>query len=363
MTKTKSLYVCQQCGQQSVKWVGRCPGCDQWATMTEEVVERLAHLGLRERIFHGADRTMVATAGDCDDIDVSAFESLPAVELIVPTVSDEASSPPPPGGRREVCLGPAGAVVGGQRIAIIAGPCSVEDRIMLLETAHAVREAGAVGLRGGAFKPRTNPYSFQGLGERALELLAEAREATGLAIVTEVMSPDQVELVGRYADVLQVGTRNMHNFNLLSAVGRQSKPVLLKRGWSATLDEFLHAAEYIINEGNTEVIFCERGIRTFEDHVRNTLALAIVPMVKQRSPLPIIVDPSQGTGVADLIAPMSKAAIACGADGLLIEVHPQPAQALTDADQTIGIEAFVDLMSELEIVAHAVNRSMDKTRT
>lgn len=324
----------------------------------QEVVQRLAHLGLRERVFQGADRTMVAAVGDCDDIDLSAFESLAAVELIVPTVSDEAPSPPapPPGDRREVCLGPAGAVVGGQKIAVIAGPCSVEDRTMLLETAHAVREAGAVALRGGAFKPRTNPYSFQGLGERALELLAEAREATGLAIVTEVMSPDQVELVGRYADVLQVGTRNMHNFNLLAAVGRQSKPVLLKRGWSATLDEFLHAAEYIINEGNTEVIFCERGIRTFEDHVRNTLALAIVPMIKQRSPLPIIVDPSQGTGVADLIAPMSKAAIACGADGLLIEVHPQPAQALTDADQTINIAQFQVLMGDLRSLASAVGR-------
>lgn len=329
----------------------------------QEVVGRLIHLGLRERIFHGADRTMVAATGDCDDIDVSAFESLSAVELIVPTVSDEAPSPPPPGGRREVCLGPTGAVVGGRKIAIIAGPCSVEDRTMLLETAHAVREAGAVALRGGAFKPRTNPYSFQGLGERALELLAEAREATGLAIVTEVMSPDQVELVGRYADVLQVGTRNMHNFNLLSAVGRQSKPVLLKRGWSATLDEFLHAAEYIINEGNTEVIFCERGIRTFEDHVRNTLALAIVPMVQQRSPLPIIVDPSQGTGVADLIAPMSKAAIACGADGLLIEVHPQPAQALTDADQTIDLDEFGQLMTDLRMLAGAVGRTVQDRKS
>ena len=324
----------------------------------QEVVARITHLGLRERIIHGVDRTMVATAGDCDDIDLSAFESLPAVELIVPTVSDETPSPPPsPGDRREVCLGPAGVVVGGKKIAIIAGPCSVEDRTMLLETAHAVREAGAVALRGGAFKPRTNPYSFQGLGERALELLAEAREATGLAIVTEVMSPDQVELVGRYADVLQVGTRNMHNFNLLSAVGRQNKPVLLKRGWSATLDEFLHAAEYIINEGNTEVIFCERGIRTFEDHVRNTLALAIVPMIKQRSPLPIIVDPSQGTGVADLIAPMSKAALACGADGLLIEVHPQPTRALTDADQTIDIAQFQVLMGDLRSLASAVGRT------
>lgn len=326
----------------------------------QEVVQRLTHLGLRERVFQGADRTMVAAVGDCDDIDLSAFESLAAVELIVPTVSDEAPSPPPqpPGDRREVCLGPAGAVIGGQKIAVIAGPCSVEDRTMLLETAHAVCEAGAVALRGGAFKPRTNPYSFQGLGERALELLAEAREATGLAIVTEVMSPDQVELVGRYADVLQVGTRNMHNFNLLAAVGRQSKPVLLKRGWSATLDEFLHAAEYIINEGNTEVIFCERGIRTFEDHVRNTLALAIVPMIKQRSPLPIIVDPSQGTGVADLIAPMSKAALACGADGLLIEVHPQPARALTDADQTIDLNGFARLMTDLRTLAEAVGRTV-----
>ncbi len=325
----------------------------------QSVVDRLRDMGLQGRVMRSADRTFVAAVGDGKEVEYNAFSADPVVELVVPTLSPQQRFVAPPDHTtREVCLGPAEAIVGGSRLGIIAGPCSVEDRQQLMEVAHAVKEAGAIGLRGGAFKPRTNPYSFQGLGERALELLAEAREATALAVVTEVLSVDQVELVARYADVLQIGARNMHNSNLLTAAGRTGKPMLLKRGWSATLDELLHAAEYIINEGGSDVILCERGIRTFETYVRHTLALAVVPAVKQRSPLPIIVDPSHGTGLADLVAPLSKAAIACGADGLLIEVHPDPEQALTDGDQSLTIPQFQKLMAELTSLAAAVGRAL-----
>jgi len=324
----------------------------------QQVVSRLRDLGLRERIIRSVDRTLVS-AGGGGGVDLSALESHPAVDQVIPTVADQASAAAQPvGAQSRVGIGPLKVVLGGERLGVIAGPCSVEDEDQLMETAAAVRAAGAIGLRGGAFKPRTNPYSFQGLGERALEMLARAREATGLAVVTEVMSVDQVDLVARYADVLQIGTRSMHNFNLLAAAGRAGKPVLLKRGWSATLDEFLFAAEYVIDEGNPNVILCERGIRTFETYVRNTLALAVVPAIKQRSCLPIVVDPSQGTGVADLVVPLSKAAVACGADGLLIEVHPNPSRALTDAQQTIDVAQFTKLMSELVPLAQAVGRSL-----
>ncbi len=339
----------------------------------QSVIDRLRESGALGRVMKSAarlsspksDRTLVVV-GNGVQIEPDAFNDDPHVDLVVPTV------PPQPAcggvdvqrtrgtarGTREVCLGPAKAIVGGQRLGIIAGPCSVEDRQPLMEVAHAVKEAGAIGLRGGAFKPRTNPYSFQGLGEPALELLAEAREATGLAVVTEVMSVDQTDLVARYADVLQIGARNMHNSSLLAAAGKTGKPILLKRGWSATLEEMLQAAEYIIREGDSDAILCERGIRTFESYVRHTLALAIVPAVKQRSPLPIIVDPSHGTGVADWVPPLSKAAIACGADGLLIEVHPHPEKAQTDGQQSLNIPQFQRLMSDLQPLAPAVGRAL-----
>jgi 3-deoxy-7-phosphoheptulonate synthase len=328
----------------------------------QSVVDHLREAGALGRVMKSADRTLVAV-GNGVSIEPDAFHDNPHVDLVVPTIPPQQSIGARPthgseGGTREVCLGPAHSIVGGQRLGIIAGPCSVEDRQQLLEVAQAVKEAGAIGLRGGAFKPRTNPYSFQGLGEPALEILAEAREATGLTIVTEVMSVDQTDLVARYADVLQIGTRNMHNFNLLAAAGRTGKPILLKRGWSATLEEMLQAAEYIIREGDSDVILCERGIRTFESYVRHTLALAIVPAVKQRSPLPIIVDPSHGTGVADWVPPLSKAAVACGADGLLIEVHPHPERALTDGQQSLSIPQFQNLMSDLKTLAPAINRTL-----
>lgn len=334
------------------------PGCKP--EHVEYVVKLIREMGLTDHVIVGTDRTVVAAIGDKRQLDKSAIELAPMVERCVPILapfklaSKEVKVDP-----TEIPLdGSKGATIGGNKVGVIAGPCSVEDRAQLLETAHAVSEAGAVGLRGGAFKPRTNPYSFQGLGEKGLEILAEARDQTGLAIVTEVMSTDQVELIAQYADVLQIGTRNMHNFNLLEAVGRTDRTVLLKRGMSATLEEFLLAAEYIIRAGNNKVILCERGIRTHEDYVRNTLALSIVPAIKQESHLPIVVDPSHGTGHAYMVAPMSKAAVACGADGLIIEVHPDPQHALTDGAQSITPAAFGKLMRELQTIAVAVGREL-----
>jgi 3-deoxy-7-phosphoheptulonate synthase len=244
--------------------------------------------------------------------------------------------------------------VGGGQVGVIAGPCSVESRQQVMDLAHLVKQAGATGLRGGAFKPRTSPYSFQGLKEKGLELLAEAREATGLAVVTEVMAADQVELVARYADVLQVGARNMQNYPLLEAVGQSSMPVLLKRGPSATMEELLLAAEYVLKTGDAQVILCERGIRTFEDHTRFTLPLASVPFLHQKTHLPVVVDPSHGTGKSSLVATMARAAVAAGADGLMVEVHPEPEKALSDGFQALTPPAFVQMMKECRAIAEAI---------
>jgi len=327
----------------------------------DHVVRLVREMNLTDHVIVGTERTVVAVIGDDRFKDSSVLESCPGVDRVIPILapykiaSRQAQPEPtiiPIGGRH-------GATVGGRKLCVMAGPCSVEDRTMLLEIAHAVREAGAAALRGGAFKPRTSPYQFQGLGERGLEILAEAREQTGLAIVTEVMSVDQIELVARYADVLQVGTRNMHNFNLLAGLGeRTDKPVLLKRGWSASLEEFLLAAEYIINAGNKRVILCERGIRTHERYVRNTLALAIVPAVKRESHLPILADPSHGTGHAYMVGPMARAAVAAGADGLIIEVHPDPEHALTDGAQSVTIPAFAEIMRDVRRIAAALDKDV-----
>jgi 3-deoxy-7-phosphoheptulonate synthase len=249
-------------------------------------------------------------------------------------------------------------VIGGEKVIMMAGPCSVETDDQLMETAHEVKMAGAHILRGGAFKPRTLPYSFQGLGEDGLKLLSKAREETGLPIVTEVMSPEDVELVEGYTDILQIGTRNMQNFPLLKRVGRASKPVLLKRGMSATIYEWLGCAEYILNEGNPDVILCERGIRSFNDVTRNTLDIAAVPIIKQVSRLPVIVDPSHGTGIRSLVAPMTKAGIAAGADGALVEVHCDPDHALCDGAQSLRPWEFRALMEELEPLARAVGKRL-----
>lgn len=248
--------------------------------------------------------------------------------------------------------------VGGGHLGVIAGPCSVESEKQILETAHQVKEAGASALRGGAFKPRTSPYSFQGLKENGLKLLAKAREETGLAIVTEVMAPELVDLVAEYADILQIGARNMQNYPLLEAVGQTDRPVLLKRGPSATIDEFLLAAEYILHGGNEQVMLCERGIRTFENHTRFTLALSSVPYLQEVTHLPIVVDPSHGVGKASLVPTMARAAVASGANGLIIEVHPNPSEALSDGDQALTPAAFEEMMIDCQKVATVLGISM-----
>jgi 3-deoxy-7-phosphoheptulonate synthase len=249
-------------------------------------------------------------------------------------------------------------VLGGDAIAVIAGPCSVESRSMLRETALSVRDAGAIMLRGGAFKPRTSPYSFQGLGREALEIMAEVRAETGLPVVTEVMDTRQVELVAEHADMLQIGARNMQNFALLAEVGRVQRPVLLKRGLSSTIEELLMAAEYIMSNDGRDVVLCERGIRTFETATRNTLDISAIPVLKRETHLPVIVDPSHAGGAADLVAPLAFAAIAAGADGLIIEVHPTPETALSDGDQSLTLDAFADLMRRLAPFAEAAGRSL-----
>ncbi len=249
-------------------------------------------------------------------------------------------------------------VIGGEKVVVIAGPCSVESREQLMEAARAVKAAGASMLRGGAFKPRTLPYSFQGLGVEGLKILAEAREETGLPVVTEVMAPEQVEIVEKYADVLQIGARNVQNYPLLKRVGKAGKPVLLKRGLSSTIEEWLSAAEYVLHGGNPDVILCERGIRSYGKLTRFTLDLAAVPLLKEVSHLPVVVDPSHGTGVKSLVKPMSKAAVAAGADGLIVEVHPNPEEAMSDGVQSLRPEDFKALMGELGPVAHSVGRRL-----
>ncbi len=255
-----------------------------------------------------------------------------------------------------------GIEIGGRNIVVMAGPCAVESESQILATAHAVADAGAHVLRGGAFKPRTSPYSFRGLQEEGLQLLALARQETGLPVITEVMDARQLELVCSYADILQIGSRNMQNFTLLDEVGRSRKPVLLKRGMAATLDEFLFAAEYILSQGNEQVMLCERGIRTYEPSTRNTLDLNAVPILKRRTHLPVLVDPSHGTGHAWMAPWLAKAAVAVGADGLLVEVHANPENALSDGDQSLHPTAFEEMMKELEVVAGAVGRSLVSPR-
>ncbi|NQW47225.1 MAG: 3-deoxy-7-phosphoheptulonate synthase [Planctomycetes bacterium] len=323
----------------------------------ERVVTRVESLGMRPHVIAGTERTVVAVVGDERNVSGSGFETLSGVASVVPILA------PYKVASREVQSEPtivhAGSlVVGGTAIGVIAGPCSVESRDQIVATARAVKAAGATGLRGGAFKPRTSPYSFQGMKEQGLELLAEARAETGLAIVTEVVSPEDLPLVARYADVLQVGARNMQNYRLLEAVGRSHVPVLLKRGPAATVEELLLAAEYILDGGNRQVMLCERGIRTFEAHTRFTLPLATVPWLHARTHLPVVVDPSHGTGHANLVASMAAASVAAGADGLMIEVHPDPKSASSDGGQTLDFEAFDKMMQVCRRVAEAVGRTL-----
>jgi 3-deoxy-7-phosphoheptulonate synthase len=324
----------------------------------EHVVQLVREMGLKENVIVGEERTVIAVIGNDRFKDRSVMESADGVEKVVPILAPYKMASREV--KKERTVVPMGdnplAKVGGKRIGVIAGPCSVENKAQLLEIAHAVKEAGAVGLRGGAFKPRTSPYAFQGLAEKGLELLALARQETGLAVVTEVMAIDQVELVAKYADVLQVGARNMQNFNLLNAVGEANKPVLLKRGLSATLEEFLLAAEYIMAKGNPNVMLCERGIRTYEEYVRNTLALAAIPELHRVSHLPVVSDPSQGTGKSYLVDSMCRAAVAAGADGRIIEVHNDPEHPQTDGAQSITHQQFGEMMKSIRRIAAAVDR-------
>jgi 3-deoxy-7-phosphoheptulonate synthase len=331
---------------------------------TEDQIAHVAalirELGLRDHIIQGTERTVIAAIGDDRAKNKENIENAPGVDQVMPVLARYKLASREVQKERSVIPlgGTLGATAGGKRVCVIAGPCSVESRDQLLQCAREVKAAGATALRGGAFKPRTSPYEFQGLGEEGLKILAAARDQTGLAVVTEVMAVDQVDLVCRYADVLQIGARNMQNYNLLLAVGRQPKPVLLKRGLSATLEEFLLAAEYVISQGNRNVILCERGIRTFESYCRNTLPLAIVPEVHRISHLPIIIDPSQGTGHAHLVPDMCKAALAAGADGLIIEAHADPEHALTDGAQSITPKVLADTMIVLKRIAAAVDRDI-----
>ena len=331
----------------------------QGATAAEigAVIAKVQQFGLTAHPIYGESSTVIAVVGEAITVHPDAFQVLPEVEIVNRIakpfkLASRISKP------EDTIVSLNGVSIGGKKLVVMAGPCSVESRSQILETAWAVKEAGATILRGGAFKPRTSPYSFQGMGLKGLELLAEARQETGLYIVTEVMTPDAVSMVSQYADILQIGARNMQNYGLLNAVGRTQRPVLLKRGMMSTIEELLMSAEYIMSNGNYRVILCERGIRTFEPMTRNTFDLNAVPVLKLLSHLPVVADPSHGTGRYDLVAPMAKAAVACGADGLIIEVHPHPEDAVSDGAQSLKPEKFARLMRELKLVAEAVGREV-----
>ncbi len=321
----------------------------------DNILKKLEKAGFQIHLSRGVERTIIGAIGDKTRLTDLNLEAMPGVEKVVPILqpyklASRAYKDEP------TIIKVGDLSIGGDNIHVMAGPCAVESWEQLLQTAQIVKEAGATLLRGGAFKPRTSPYSFQGLEEKGLEMLAEARERTGLRIVTEVMDTRTVGLVARYADILQIGTRNMSNFILLREIAWAGKPVLLKRGSSATIEEWLLAAEYILAEGNREVILCERGIRTFDDYTRNTLDLTAVPVLKYLSHLPVIVDPSHAIGKWRFVEPMSRAAIAAGADGLLIEVHPNPSEAICDGPQSLNPENFRELMQQLSGIAELMGK-------
>ncbi len=322
------------------------------------VMERIQTLGLRPHVIPGAERTAIGITGNHGPLDPAEFEILPGVQEAIRVtkpyklVSREVKA-------ADSVIQVGGRPIGGRRLAIIAGPCAVETETQTLEIARAVAAAGADLFRGGAFKPRTSPYSFQGLGLEGLRILARAREETGLPIVTEAVDEESLGMVEDYADAVQIGARNMQNFSLLKRAGKSRLPIFLKRGMSATLEEFLMAAEYIVSEGNYQVFLCERGVRTFADHTRNTLDLAIVPAVKHLSHLPILVDPSHGTGRRDKVVPLARAAVAVGADGVMVEVHHDPSRALSDGPQSILPSQFGDLVRDIRALAGLVGRSHD----
>jgi 3-deoxy-7-phosphoheptulonate synthase len=324
----------------------------------DHIRERVESLGLRTHVSRGKSHTVIGCIGDEERLAHVPLLSMPGVKAVHPIMKPfKLAAREFAAGASRIALGDV--ELGGESLVVVAGPCSVEGREMLLETATRVRAAGARALRGGAFKPRTSPYSFRGLESRALELLGEARATTGLPVVTEVMDTRQVEEVAGHADVLQVGARNMQNFALLTEVGRVHRPVLLKRGMSATIKDLLLAAEYVMKQGNMKVILCERGIRTFETATRNTFDLAAIPVLKRETHLPVVADPSHAGGIRELVAPLSFAAVAAGADGLVVEVHPDPAEALSDGEQSLTLGEFDDLMDRLGPFAEAAGRRIE----
>ena len=321
------------------------------------VIARVEQSGCQADVSEGDEHTVIGVIGDGRPLDREQIERMTGVERTVSVARPfkRASRDFHP---QDTVVPINGVQIGGEQVIVMAGPCAVEGEEQLMESARLVKEAGAHVLRGGAFKPRTSPYSFQGMGEKGLKLLAQARRETGLPIVTEVMEPQTVPLVTTYANILQIGARNMQNYALLHAVGEAQRPVLLKRGMMSTIEELLMAAEYILSHGNNRVILCERGIRTFETYTRNTLDISAVPMLKQLTHLPVIVDPSHGTGKWELVEPMARAAVAAGADGLMIEVHSHPEEALSDGAQSLKPERFAALMESLRPVAEAVGRTL-----
>jgi len=320
------------------------------------VVATIEEMGYQARPMPGAQRTAVGLVGNDGKVDASRLEALPGVLEIIHVTQPYKQVSREWKAENTVIRLPSGVAIGGDEIVMMAGPCSVESEAQILETAHAVRDAGAVILRGGAFKPRTSPYSFQGLGRKGLELLAKAREETGLLIVTEAMDAEGMDLIARYGDIIQIGARNMQNYSLLKHAGRIGKPVLLKRGISATITEMLLSAEYILAEGNPQVILCERGIRGFDTATRFVFDLTAIPLVQKLSHLPIVADPSHATGLRAKVTPMARAAIAAGADGLLVEVHPAPDRALSDGAQSLAPDQFVELMRQCRAIADVIGR-------
>ncbi len=328
----------------------------------EDVVRAIEDMGYRARPMPGAQRTTVGLVGNDGSVEASRLVGIEGVLRVIHV------SPPYKQVSREWCPEdtvielPNGVRIGEKDVAVMAGPCSVESREQILETAHRVAEAGATVLRGGAFKPRTSPYSFQGLGEEGLELLARARAETGLAIITEALDMDSMGLVAEYTDIIQIGARNMQNYSLLRAAGRVGKPVLLKRGMAATIKELLLAAEYIVAEGESRVMLCERGVRNFDTHARNLFDLTAIVTIHELSHLPIVADPSHGTGARSKVGPMARAAVAAGADALILEVHPDPAKAASDGQQSLTLEQFDALMAELHPIANAIGRRIARPR-
>jgi 3-deoxy-7-phosphoheptulonate synthase len=325
----------------------------------QAVCDRIKALGFRAHPMPGAERTAVGITGNSGAVEQGGLGDLPGVaEVIRVTKPYKLVSRDVKQEDTIITFPGTNASIGGRHLAVIAGPCSIESREQAFAAAEQVARAGAQFFRGGAYKPRTSPYAFQGMGEDGLKIMAEIRDTFGLRIVTEALDNDSLDLVAEYADVIQIGARNMQNFSLLKRAGKKRKPVLVKRGMSATLDELLMAAEYVMSEGNSQVILCERGVRTFADHTRNTLDLSIVPAVQRASHLPIIVDPSHGTGKRNMVLPLARAGVAVGADGLMVEVHHDPDKALSDGAQTIFPEQFNELMQEVSQIAAAVHRSV-----